>query len=254
MLNNAHAGTNTPSGDNFGKNYWSIGLSTPKIGANDHESVCIATIPNHGYSSEGMTYTSYVVNGVTSYPVSIYTRTDTDSRSGSTTTETTTGTYTPVDVTVLTLPLTYGRAFYAAMSMEWVEEDNETLSPQWPTLTSDVRLPTLMPGESRYINSGGEFDNKGTGRKPAPLTPPPSMPNKIAIPVIATLAWLLALCLGALLVLRWRGWRTDRQAKRSSKTVDDDLGIPMDAEGGSTAHLNGQAEEDMELREREAAR
>lgn len=135
--------------------------------------------------------------------------------------------------------------------MEWFEEDNETLSPKWPTLTSDMLIPTWTPGET-VNNKYGNLDNRGTGKRAAP---PPSMPNKIAIPVIATLATLLGICLGALLFLLWRGRRGKRQAKGSHKIVEDQhLGIPVGAEGGSTAHLNGQAGDEMELREREVAR
>lgn len=170
---------------------------------------------------------------------------------GSTLTKT--GIYTPIQDTQLTLPFTRGRAFYAAMSMEWFEEDNKTLDPKWPTLTNDMLIPTWTPGMSP--SNGifpGAFDHRGRGPM---AVPPPSVPNKVAVPVIAVLATLLALSLGALLFMLWRGRKVNRQGAGSRKLVGDHhAGFPMDGEARSTAHLNGQVEDDMELREREVAR
>lgn len=190
-----------------------------------------------------------MVNGKTSYPFSIYTNTIT--RDGSTLT--TTGIYTPIVYTQLTLPFTKGRAFYAAMSMEWFEEDNKTLEPRWPTLTSDMLIPTWSPGSTSSIfNYNGVFDHRGRGPKAAP---PPSVPSKVAIPVIAVLATLLALSLGALLLMLWRGRKFNRQGPGRRKIVDDHhLGVPGGGEAGSTVQLNGQVGDDMELRVREVAR
>lgn len=190
-----------------------------------------------------------MVNGKTSYPFSIYT--DTITWDGSTLT--TTGIYTPIEYTQLTLPFTKGRAFYPAMSMEWFEEDNKTLNPKWPTLTSDMLIPTWSPGStSSNLNDDGVLDHRGRGPKAAP---PPSVPSKVAIPVIAVLATLLALSLGALLLMLWRGRKVNRQGPGRRKIVDDHhLGVPVDGEAGSTAQLNGQVGDDVELREREMTR
>ena len=112
-------------------------------------------------------------------------------------------------------------------------------------------VPTWTPG-TNVSNPWGYLDNRGTGRRDAP---PPSNPNKVAIPVIVTLASLLAISLGALLFMLLRGWKAKRQCKGSHKIGDDNrLGIPMDGEAGSTAYLNRQAGDDIELREREVAR
>ena len=100
----------------------------------------------------------------------------------------------------------------------------------------------------------GAYDNRGAGRREE-VKHTPSMPNKVAIPVIAVLASLLAISLGALIFLLWRGRKANRQGAGSSKIVDvHPLRLPMDAEAGSTAHLNGQAGDDMELRARDVAR
>lgn len=40
-------------------------------------------------------------------------------------------------------PFVAGRAFYPPMSMEWLEEDNKTLDPKWPTLTSNIATSRL---------------------------------------------------------------------------------------------------------------
>lgn len=173
----------------------------------------------------------------------------------------TTTIYDPVSYITTTVAFKSGRAFYPPLSLEWVEEDNQTLSPKWPTLTSDMLIPTWNPGKypsddwlDEWNMKAGVYDNKGAGRREE-VKQPPSMPNKVAIPVIAVLASLLAISLGALLFLLWRGRKANRQGAGNRKIVDDNrVGIPVDGEAGSTAHLNGQAGEDMELRERDVAR
>ena len=94
-------------------------------------------------------------------------------------TSTKTDLYIPVDYTQLTLPFSEGRAFYPAMTMEWLEEDNKTLDPKWPTLTSDMLVPTWTPEMNLSdVIYTGVFDNRGRGPKAAPPTPP-SIPNKV---------------------------------------------------------------------------
>ena len=50
-----------------------------------------------------------------------------------------------------------GRAFYPPWSMEWNAEDNLTLEPPWPVLTSDMLIPTWVPGQNV---SAGVYDNE----------------------------------------------------------------------------------------------
>ena len=57
------------------------------------------------------------------------------------------------------VPITTGTAFYPPWRIEWVSEDVSSLSPQWPTLTSNMLIPTWTEGMSI---KKGEYDNQGT--------------------------------------------------------------------------------------------
>lgn len=86
-----------------------------------------------------------------------------------------------------------GRAYYPGWSVEWMAEDNVTLSPPWPTLTSDMVIPTWVPGKN-IMDNYGQYDNKGKGRtRPTPF--PKSKFDRVGVPVIAALAALLGLVL-----------------------------------------------------------
>lgn len=50
-----------------------------------------------------------------------------------------------------------GRAYYPGWSVEWMAEDNVTLDPPWPTLTSDTVIPTWVPGEN-ITHNYGQYD------------------------------------------------------------------------------------------------
>lgn len=93
--------------------------------------------------------------------------------------------------TTSTVYWTGGRAYYPPWSVEWVAEDNVTLNPPWPSLTSDMLIPTWTPGMSVVE---GFYDNKGKG---ASSTPPPEQTKlgKIGIPIIGALAGLIGLLL-----------------------------------------------------------
>lgn len=85
-----------------------------------------------------------------------------------------------------------GRAYYPGWSVEWVAEDNATLNPPWPTLTSDMVIPTWVPGA--IVSNPGQYHNKGSG-DPRPTRLPKSKFDRVGVPLIATLAGILALVL-----------------------------------------------------------
>ena len=234
------------------ENEWDINIGTRIMAKLKHfAEICVST--NTGKITLSQTdWPSYSIHYWTTWEVEeVALAFPTVTEDGSTTII-----YNPVSHITTTAAFMSGRAFYPPLSLEWVEEDNQTLSPKWPTLTSDMLIPTLDPGQySSYnwleMNKAGVYDNKGAGRREE-VKQPASMPNKVAIPVIAVLASLLAISLGALLFLLWRGRKANRQGAGRRKIVDDNsLGAPMDGKAGSTAHLNGQAGDDMELRERD---
>lgn len=108
-----------------------------------------------------------------------------------------------------------GRAYYPGWSIEWMAEDNVTLNPPWPTLTSDMVVPTWVPGEN--IKNYGQYDNKGSGRT-RPTASPKSKFDRVGVPLIATLAGLLGLLLlGGLIFWCLRKRRVKRLVKEPSE-------------------------------------
>lgn len=105
-----------------------------------------------------------------------------------------------------TLTTTYsyenGRAFYPAWSIEWMQENNTSLDPPWPTLTHDMYLATWTPGEQVPTGTPSSF--------------PTTMPMKTAKAAIATLSVLAFLfALGCLFLL----WKI-RHAKQAAKMAE----------------------------------
>ena len=133
------------------------------------------------------------------------------------------------------------------MSLEWLEGDNETLDPKWPTLTSDMLLPSWpLDSLDTYAFTRGAYENRGQGRREVEVEA--TMPNKVAIPIISVLAVLLLASLAGIAFLLWRG----KAGRRPTlKATNSQLEIALPDEVGSTAHLAGRPRtDDMELRER----
>lgn len=162
--------------------------------------------------------------------------------------ETVTDEYDSRFVTALA-PFMAGRAFYPPISIVWLEEDNKTLKPKWPAMTSDMLLPTwpLTDNEQSAHNELGIYDNRGRGR--IEINTDGFMPNKVAIPIISVLAVLLLAALAGVGFLLWKGKGAIRP---TLKAKNSQLEIPIEDEACSTAHLAGRssAGDDIELRER----
>lgn len=77
-----------------------------------------------------------------------------------------------------------GQAFYPAWSIEWTAENNATLDPPWPTLMSDMLIPTWTQGMNIYP---GSYDRKGEGTDRHSPTPQTKL-GKIEAPIVGTLA------------------------------------------------------------------
>ena len=115
-----------------------------------------------------------------------------------------------------------GRAYYPGWSVEWMAEDNATLDPPWPTLTSDMLIPTWVPGTN--VSNHGSYDNKGSGRS-RPTTLPKSKFDRVGVPLIASLAGLLGLVLlGG--VLLWC-MRRKRAKKNPVKTPSEEMELEI---------------------------
>lgn len=125
-----------------------------------------------------------------------------------------TDTYTDWSYYTTTATSNSGRVFYPAWSIEWVEEDNKTLKPPWPTLTSNMLIPTYS---GQTLPTDGTYDDVGEGQ--LTIAPqPPSTPNKVVIPIVTVLAAIILFGAAAALWL-WRGKRA--AAKRAKKEEDE---------------------------------
>ena len=252
-LANFETGINLRSGDALGDNIWSIN----SFGWADwiHSAkICISTSSERFQLStppSGAVFASYTVRYYTTEttfsPYTMqYITIDENSSTSIMSRKTVTDGYDEHYVTTLA-PFVAGRAFYPPMSLEWLEEDNTTLYPKWPTLTSDMLLPTWPIGaDEKSAFTKGAYENRGQGRREVKVEA--TMPNKVAIPIISVLAVLLLAALAGIAFLLWKakgGRRPTLKAKNS------ELEIPLPDEAGSTAHLAGTPRtDDMELRER----
>lgn len=106
-----------------------------------------------------------------------------------------------------TVYFTGGRALYPAWSMEWVAEDNASLDPPWPTLTSDMLIPTWSPNMSF---DEGQYDNKGEGPDD---TREQTKLGEIGGPIVGALAGLI----GLLLILGVAFWCLRRRRTRKNE-------------------------------------
>lgn len=57
-----------------------------------------------------------------------------------------------------TVPMTEGTVYYPGWTISWRSTDTRTLTPVWPSLTSDMLIPTWTPGMQI---KDGQYDNKG---------------------------------------------------------------------------------------------
>ena len=208
-----------------------------------------ACVSGHGYRYDQTTRTITLASDLT-LGVSIFTSTRTDTKwsydySASTyRTEipptTVEYTYTRTEgseVTVTNTIAFVGRAFYPAMSMEWEESDNPSLDPPWPTLTSDMLIPSWAPGMdllSRYENKGAGHDYEADKPKPATIK------MKIAIPIIATLGGIILLVILYIMYRRIRRRFAERREWReklaaAEYTAGAGLGLEMSDMGSSTS-------------------
>lgn len=197
------------SGDTLVSDIWRIYSGTFA------ESACVSSsTPHRDLTTESFTKFDYITVNPTEY---IYTYTDTTISQGIayTVTGTQTTTRGHSHFGTIEVPFGAGRVFYPPMSMQWVEEDNKSLDPKWPTLKNNMLVPTWRSEDGRSLPTS--YENRGTGH----ISTPPSIQTKIAYPIIGVLAGIILIMV---FVPLWRMWLRKRHAasqKREQKWKDE---------------------------------
>ena len=190
------------SGDTLLSDIWGIYRGTYA-----NEACASLSTPHNDRTTKVFTKAGFIAFKTTTQHMHTYTGTTTSQRTAYTVTGTVTTTIGDYYFAITEVPFGAGRVFYPPMSMEWLEKDNTTLKPEWPTLKNDMLVPTWQStdGTSSYRS----YENIGRGRDYTSL-PSPSIRTSIAYPIIGVLA---AIILIMVLVPLWRMWRRSEERR-----------------------------------------
>ena len=225
------------SGDKLDTVVWDLGYEAFFEPYRKEKHACVQTIISHnkilgvGDLATKLEFTKYVkanesawteTRTVTEYPQTTYP----DDQTTSISTWTNTITWYDWDREDITTTVYWpgGRAFYPAWSIEWTAEDNATLDPPWPTLTSDMLIPTWTPGMKIYP---GSYDRKGEGTDRQSPTPQTKL-GKIGAPIVGTLAGVI----GVLLMLGVVLWCLRRRRARKREIRRQNFLQELDVRSG----------------------